>query len=809
MRGMPVRSRRLAFLVFALTLMTGATAAPEALASHFRYGNLTWQKAGPTTEGQIPVTFQYEQSWRRSFFAGSGGDGLPEVGDILPNSEGCIEFGDGETSADANGECRFRVTFVNRAEDYLIMNHLAPGSTSDRNVPHAYTGSGPFTATSSSCCTIGGLGNAAGEGWSISSLVDLANDDESPRATVPPIVQVREGGVQTFTVPAGDAGGEPRRFRLTTAAESCAECPDPHPPGLTIDSSSGEVSWDTTGRGGSSEDDPATRGLWWTGVVVEALSPSGQIISSTQIDYIIRVSDQQGNQSPFWEAPTPADGSVFTLTPGETLSLALQARDPDSADQVEIAQNSGPGSLTATRGNPGTAVFSYTATDADVGSEPIVQFIAQDNGSPPLGPPFRSFTVRVVGRAVLSALSPPSASPATGSTHSVTAKVTSSSTGEGLAGRAVRYVVTGANPTSGEATSDGNGDVRISWTGSNVGRDTIDAFVDVNRNGLKDSGEDTKQATVDWGAASQAATISLDPPHASRPVRSVHTVRVTMPTSDTVRYTITGANPSSGALITGPAGFVDIHWTGEREGEDTLTAFIDLNGDAVRQPSEPQEAVTVLWRVLEPGKTVTLRPSGIVRVTDPLTGRLVRLIPGKSVLPVGTVVDATKGKVTLTSAFGSGGRTQSAEFSRGMFQIKQKGARGVTELKMVGGSFRGCSRRARRGDARAAQRRRPVRRLFGRGRGRFRTTGRNSAATVRGTTWRVLDLCEGTLTQVKSGSVNVKDLTLGKTIRVGRGDSYLAPARCPRRAKRRSRRRGTAKSSDRLPLPLAGSRCVR
>src|SRR5688572_21454335 len=78
-----------ALVVAAAIFVTAGPMASSALASHFRYGNLNWQEAGPTVNGQTPVTFQNEQAWRASAF------GNPAVGSIIANSEGCITFGDG------------------------------------------------------------------------------------------------------------------------------------------------------------------------------------------------------------------------------------------------------------------------------------------------------------------------------------------------------------------------------------------------------------------------------------------------------------------------------------------------------------------------------------------------------------------------------------------------------------------------------------------------------------------------------------------------------------------------------------------
>ena len=58
--------------------------------------------------------------------------------------------------------------------------------------------------------------------------------------------------------------------------------------------------------------------------------------------------------------------------------------------------------------------------------------------------------------------------------------------------------------------------------------------------------------------------------------------------------------------------------------------------------------------------------------------------------------------------------------------------------------------------------------------GKFRTSGRYSAATVRGTKWTVADRCDGTLTHDVTDSVAVTDFVHHKTIILHAGQSYLA-----------------------------------
>ena len=74
--------------------------------------------------------------------------------------------------------------------------------------------------------------------------------------------------------------------------------------------------------------------------------------------------------------------------------------------------------------------------------------------------------------------------------------------------------------------------------------------------------------------------------------------------------------------------------------------------------------------------------------------------------------------------------------------------------------------------------------LWGNGKGKFRTNGKYSSATVRGTIWLVQDRCDGTLTTVKRGTVAVRDFKRKKTVSVKAGHSYLASAATKKSKKR-------------------------
>jgi hypothetical protein len=153
-------------------------------------------------------------------------------------------------------------------------------------------------------------------------------------------------------------------------------------------------------------------------------------------------------------------------------------------------------------------------------------------------------------------------------------------------------------------------------------------------------------------------------------------------------------------------------------------------------------------------------------------------------IPVGSLLDTSRGTVRLATASTSR-RANRGDFTGGTFRVVQsrsRRARGLTELRLSRGSFRNCVVRGSAASvldpvAQVARRtRRRVRRLRGNARGRFRTRGRYSAATVRGTIWTVTDRCDGTLTSVRRGRVDVRDFRGRRTIRLRAGRSYLARA---------------------------------
>jgi hypothetical protein len=180
------------------------------------------------------------------------------------------------------------------------------------------------------------------------------------------------------------------------------------------------------------------------------------------------------------------------------------------------------------------------------------------------------------------------------------------------------------------------------------------------------------------------------------------------------------------------------------------------------------------------GDTVVVSPgTGKVLVRRPGSPRF-RILDEPSRVPVGSIVDAREGHVQLVTSIAADGRLQAGTFWGSRFQVRQpRRGRGLTSLVLRGGNFAACRRPSANGSRVAgASAVRRIRRLWGRDRGgRFRTYGRQSQATVRGTRWLTEDRCDGTLTRVTSGAVAVRDRVRRRTVIVRAGHSYLARTR--------------------------------
>lgn len=343
-------------MLFAMFLLSSA--APSE-ASHFRYGNLSWQPTGNAGE----IKFNFTGAFRRSSY------GSPVVGSIFTESQGgtTLNFGDGSST----GTLQFRVIAFSAADDYVIGEALNPG-TSNAGVLHTYTGAGPYTnAGIMTCCRVAALSNRSNANYSLTTTVSPLSGNSSPVSSQIPIVTVAQGPASTFTVSATDPNGDGIRFRLSTEAEAGG---GPNPPGMVINPNSGVVTWNTVGL--------STSTPYTVQVIIEDLDLSGNVKTSTPVDFLLKVTPSVGTPPSIAINPP----GPFNVLPGDPISFTVSGADVDSGSTVTL--NTGglptgatmsPGLPISGAGTPGvSSTFNWTPAPAASGSY-VVTFSVTDN----------------------------------------------------------------------------------------------------------------------------------------------------------------------------------------------------------------------------------------------------------------------------------------------------------------------------------------------------------------------------------------------------------------------------------------------
>ena len=251
-----------------------------------------------------------------------------------------------------------------------------------------------------------------------------------------------------------------------------------------------------------------------------------------------------------------------------------------------------------------------------------------------------------------------------------------------------------------------------------------------------------------------------------------------------------GANGGTG--VSPPVTFTIVQ-PGDRDHDGILDDEDNLDGS---KPPVPGKSVVV--KVVS-GEVFIKFPAGKgPRAVTPPAGFVP--LKGAANIPIGSQLDTANGRVALTSAADTGGKkTQKSDFYDGIFQVKQsvpkkkpkKAKALITDLVLKGEPPRSqCAPQKGARSAGANKKKGPkavLGQLWGNGKGKFRTSGKFSSATVRGTIWLVQDRCEGTLTKVSRGTVQVADFQRNKTVSVKAGHSYLA--RATRAASKKARKK--------------------
>ena len=249
----------------------------------------------------------------------------------------------------------------------------------------------------------------------------------------------------------------------------------------------------------------------------------------------------------------------------------------------------------------------------------------------------------------------------------------------------------------------------------------------------------------------------------------------------------------------GQAGF---GYTGSNAGDDTITACLDADNSGGCDAGEVTDTATKHWDA-RPSPWTDRRPPPRAREErrrrawcPARSGSRARTASsarsGRRVDPARQHGRRDEGQGPADVGGRPGGDARAAVFYQGAFVITQ--TRGRQADHAAGAGRQAELRQAKRQKAASTSaRKKKVRRLWGDGKGRFRTKGRHGAATVAGTKWLTEDRCNGTLVRVKRGVVAVRDFASEEDRAGQEGPSPTSPARRASASGLTARRRAYAR----------------
>ncbi len=339
-------------------------ASSSAFATHLRGTTVSWSPTG--VAGQVQFTVQYSQ---RQSFGGCSQAGCP-VGSTLPVG---FSFGDGTT-----GSFTTTVTSVNTAEDYL---------SSTGTLTHTYTSAGPFTAFYQASARVSTIKSGHDQLLRMQTIVSpfASPANHSPVVSEPAIITLPFQNTTGFFISASDLDRDTLSYRLATATEmydaSGFSCSIGQPPGLSVNSSTGQVTWDTTQivKAGCGYTAPVSGDLWTVQFEVSDLDAAGKVKSTVPLDIILKfVSSTEAPPTLTLSNPGP-----ITVQAGTPITFTATGNDAAANSRITLNATGLPVGATSSNLNSALApavvsTFDWTPTASQVGSYVITYSATND-----------------------------------------------------------------------------------------------------------------------------------------------------------------------------------------------------------------------------------------------------------------------------------------------------------------------------------------------------------------------------------------------------------------------------------------------
>ena len=326
---------RLIPLLVALSVMLLSNVA---LASHFRFGTITWTIPDPVAAPRT-VRFVVTHGWARG-----------------SESSVTLNFGDSTTFSGMG-------TSIGTGTDVAGAQY----NTLQFTTTHTYAasaGNGPFTVFFASCCRISGLTNGGDANFRVQTVVSLLpGNTGGPVTTAPAIISLSAGAVRTYLFPAFDPDFDPLTCRLGVMSESGLPTGQDIPsvpaggarPTIMATTGGCLLTWDLT---------RAVSGQRYVLPLVIESTHSG-VRSGAPLDIIVEISNRP--------SPTCAGGGTFVAPVGQPFSATVTGTNPVAGNLVMTGIGVPSGATLnpvdgTSRASPYTTTFAWTPTMAFFGT---------------------------------------------------------------------------------------------------------------------------------------------------------------------------------------------------------------------------------------------------------------------------------------------------------------------------------------------------------------------------------------------------------------------------------------------------------
>lgn len=354
-----IPSLRRALGIGAWVAVVMAATSGNAFATHFRYGTIKWEVTASTAT-QITLKVTVESAWRRSYF------GTPTVGQsvlvdylYVYDTAGTELFFKSITAT---------VLTVNGTEDWFIGTYTTTVDVAKSGLP--------VSVVMDSCCRVSSLLDLnADDPFIVKAIVPTtatSGNTASPVSTSLPIISVQAGqSAATFTIPASDPDNKALTFSIATVAQSGLTTASPT--GLSINGTTGTVTWNTTGL---------TTGL--RAIQFLVTDADGGV---SPVDVILNLTTQTTtNNTPEMQINNSASAQTFTVEAGAKLTFILKGTDADggsvtlSSGAIPLGSTVTP-SLPSAGTAPYSATFTWIPTLTQVGTQVLVFAVTDSDGA--------------------------------------------------------------------------------------------------------------------------------------------------------------------------------------------------------------------------------------------------------------------------------------------------------------------------------------------------------------------------------------------------------------------------------------------